>query len=715
MPPRKKPRMTTSDSSVQVTRPATRGAVPKQPYFAPTMRRRSKIPLDGILGALLDLPVEVELEVFAYMQLSDLYNLARTCRRFRAFFLHPSNKRLWVAALRNSDDLPPCPPFMSEPAFAHLLFSTHCQACGEGPVKRSQWFWFRRLCEGCAMEQSYSRDTASRKLEELNLSQYPKMSWAREPFYLPFYLFNLDHCGERRGNLGDRRVCRAELDKLVDDYLAAPAGSNIHQHRSQLLHARLAEKDQRDKFAVKCSDWYELLQRAREAKLRAKCKLWLSQFLRRLRNDGWGAELLFLDKMGPSASHRFSGLAVATKLTEEGYEKARKAVTPYLKRVRTVRLEREHKAAICSRLRDLYHAMLQYIEPLPITAKMVNRPSLMDLALTDTCRALCEAPTSEPVTIEHFTNVLPSMITRWETERKREFTEFLRFYLPDVPEDIDITELAIAVFVCFHGYNPSPGRDGTICIWRFPEVLGHSCLHSGGVKDRALNHNDTYVTIAKDVSSALAWSKARSVFWYEDRCWDSHLAPIKDHAGAIIGMMRLIVRALGLDPLRATYQELELCDRRVRCLVCAEEGREEYVYTWEAALNHSIGGPADRRLVFDPVTGAFVASTHDVWELVSEEAMDLVRPLEDEAHGMWVSDLNSFQHDWVCAMCGDRARGHDMIKHLHDEHDMDDSDECTGKVFLDPTTRKKCGGTLMRVPVLYPVLESHSEVGVDTR
>ena len=48
---------------MQVTRPATRGAVPKQPYYAPTMRRRSKIPLDGILGALLDLPVEVELEV----------------------------------------------------------------------------------------------------------------------------------------------------------------------------------------------------------------------------------------------------------------------------------------------------------------------------------------------------------------------------------------------------------------------------------------------------------------------------------------------------------------------------------------------------------------------------------------------------------------------------------------------------------------------------
>ena len=63
MPPRKKPRVTTSDTSVQVTRPTTRGAVPKQPYYAPTMRRRSKNSLDGILGALLDLPVEVELEV----------------------------------------------------------------------------------------------------------------------------------------------------------------------------------------------------------------------------------------------------------------------------------------------------------------------------------------------------------------------------------------------------------------------------------------------------------------------------------------------------------------------------------------------------------------------------------------------------------------------------------------------------------------------------
>ena len=79
---------------------------------------------EGGLGCVLTTSSN---QVFAYMHLSDLYNLARTCRRFRAFFLHPSNKRLWVAARKNSDDLPPCPPFMSEPAFAHLLFSTHCQ------------------------------------------------------------------------------------------------------------------------------------------------------------------------------------------------------------------------------------------------------------------------------------------------------------------------------------------------------------------------------------------------------------------------------------------------------------------------------------------------------------------------------------------------------------------------------------------------------------
>ena len=118
---------------------------------------------------------------------------------------------------------------------------------------------------------------AKASTDVLDLSPYLKRSRVLLSCYLPYYLFNTDDCSEWRNFLTMRRVYKADLDKLVDDYLAAPAGSDIHQHRSRLLDARLAEKAQRDKLAVKCSDWFEVLLMAREAELKAKRDLWLSQ------------------------------------------------------------------------------------------------------------------------------------------------------------------------------------------------------------------------------------------------------------------------------------------------------------------------------------------------------------------------------------------------------------------------------------------------------
>ena len=68
----------------------------------------------------------VLVQVFSNLHPRDLLNLARTCKKFRAFFLHPSNERLWKAARENVGDLPERPPFISEPAFVNLLFFTSC-------------------------------------------------------------------------------------------------------------------------------------------------------------------------------------------------------------------------------------------------------------------------------------------------------------------------------------------------------------------------------------------------------------------------------------------------------------------------------------------------------------------------------------------------------------------------------------------------------------
>ena len=60
----------------------------------------------------------------------DLLSLARTTRDFNDFLMSRRSARLsWKAAWERQVDptLPACPPFLSEPAFANVLFSSICQ------------------------------------------------------------------------------------------------------------------------------------------------------------------------------------------------------------------------------------------------------------------------------------------------------------------------------------------------------------------------------------------------------------------------------------------------------------------------------------------------------------------------------------------------------------------------------------------------------------
>lgn len=57
----------------------------------------------------------------------DMLNLARTSKVFRRFLMTRTAVRLWKAARMNVDGLPDCPPHLSEPKYADLVFDTRCQ------------------------------------------------------------------------------------------------------------------------------------------------------------------------------------------------------------------------------------------------------------------------------------------------------------------------------------------------------------------------------------------------------------------------------------------------------------------------------------------------------------------------------------------------------------------------------------------------------------
>lgn len=66
------------------------------------------------------------IQIFGHLLPLDVLRLARTTKQFRHMLMHRSSLSIWIAARKNVPDLPDCPPYLSEPQFANLVFDTHC-------------------------------------------------------------------------------------------------------------------------------------------------------------------------------------------------------------------------------------------------------------------------------------------------------------------------------------------------------------------------------------------------------------------------------------------------------------------------------------------------------------------------------------------------------------------------------------------------------------
>ncbi|KAK7695356.1 hypothetical protein QCA50_002548 [Cerrena zonata] len=82
----------------------------------------------GTLQELPKMPLDIIDEVLKRMRIEDLLNLSRTTKAFRELVLAPGARRFWKEAMKNSqaEGLPECPKWLSEPAYANLMYSPYC-------------------------------------------------------------------------------------------------------------------------------------------------------------------------------------------------------------------------------------------------------------------------------------------------------------------------------------------------------------------------------------------------------------------------------------------------------------------------------------------------------------------------------------------------------------------------------------------------------------
>lgn len=93
--------------------------------------------------------MDILMEIFGHLHPLNLLHLARTTKAFRRILMHKSSVFLWKAARANVPGLPDCPPDLSEPQWANLVFDPHCHFCIHPNIRTVDWLLRIRICAEC--------------------------------------------------------------------------------------------------------------------------------------------------------------------------------------------------------------------------------------------------------------------------------------------------------------------------------------------------------------------------------------------------------------------------------------------------------------------------------------------------------------------------------------------------------------------------------------
>ncbi|PIL24836.1 hypothetical protein GSI_12722 [Ganoderma sinense ZZ0214-1] len=608
-------------------------------------------------GCLKDIPnfaIEIQLMIFGHLHPQDLFNLSRMAKLFHGFFLHRSNEALWEAALKNAEDLPERPQWMSIPSFIHLLYSTHCHNCGCPNIRKVEWPWFAWYCSKCLSKVTYESGDAFHQLSGVGCSIR--------------VVDVLDSVEVERTDA----TSRTSTALLANGPLFPSLGTQPPEMPFTPNVAMIFKFGESTPSVAK-NGTISLKNTARKAcgmdgkiaSLHEYHNLDVFRIVKKLTETGWKQDLDFLGPYGLEWMSRLPVVRQSGKLTDKEWEKVQTALHTFLDETRSERLKKERSTLIKERFAELDKALLTHCVTIPRDMTMDCRPVALDLALQAELEPVANAPSSETVTQETFAAIVPQLVTSWKAEQRQALQLYLRqFITAPVPHGVNVLDLAIAIFYPLPQYSLKE-----VQRLRYPYLLSLPFFRDNcaGWRDFTDSH---YASPARPNSNSRP-------------CDPRQL----QHKAVEVGIkwMRKIVTALGLDPDTATFADLEQCEARLRCLKYAKTKGKDCIYTWESAFAHT----ADNDTTSRYSRNKYPRSVHHRWSLVKKAEMPKVKECEAVAHALTVdSDCV-----WSCALCVDwkgRGKGGKVREHLISEHNIADANGAVddGTIFWSPIHNK---------------------------
>ncbi|KAJ3489436.1 hypothetical protein NLI96_g2114 [Meripilus lineatus] len=292
---------------------------------------------------------------------------------------------IWSTARRHIVGLPPCPSFLSEPAYANLVFRRDCHHCEKGHSRVIIWEYRARYCRKC--------------INEVTTYEYIVEEQFRTPNSMPAFRQLLCVVKAHPSHWsGDRRAHKPDLDKVTNTWRRTAVAD-----REQLCRAQEKLCQEIQEFSSAGRTWIETEQ-ARTAAHRAQLRmLRYDHFVKRLTGLWLEHEIDFLDTKERRAFKSICFTNLPSVWDEGDWLRAEEKAIAFFDEVNARRRRR--------------------VEEIITTSRRIVKP--------DTFRCLSE--------------MMPDYLENWREEKLSYLEGIIRDSI-DLPEDVQAVDLAIGHF-----------------------------------------------------------------------------------------------------------------------------------------------------------------------------------------------------------------------------------------------------------------------------
>ncbi|TBU45773.1 hypothetical protein BD309DRAFT_955381 [Dichomitus squalens] len=590
--------------------------------------------LRGRRGGLKDMPampLDILFEIFGVMYPRDLLNLARTTRSFRTLLTSRRSTSFWTEAREQIEGLPKPPYYLSEPAYANLLFFPHCHNCLKSNIHTVIWVFSARYCRSCQKDllttNHKDMDDVLWKIADGNPSEWNDLRYRSQIF--------------RRYN---GKIFKPEVEMIHTQWAARDG-----DEKDAYLNERKAFVVVCREYAQLLSEWKEEYQTIKSAELDSLRLERLSSVKVRLREEGWGHAL---DDINTYTLDRrlltVKALNRASKLTDQAWKIMRTSLIGIMTTFNEERLDRKYNA----RLKYLKEAIQTYrashfprrtaeSDREPGFAEFAHLPDFRDLIMQEEPDDIVQA------SLLSLIDDIPNYTAAWVYRNEEVFVQKA---LTQLGNDFEVLStyppaflrLAIVSFTCTQCRRPR---------LRWPGILAHHCLRQSSVPDHT-------------VSSAIKNYEV-AILRHTNNDYD---APFQGEELTVfdqnVNITRAVICACGFDPTTATYDELEGCGARFAPLG-ADMSRKP-VYDWQGVIRYLI----DHQGIEVEEEGDIILS--DYFERVSDADAAIAIQHEhwfesmtaNTEHALSLNDMKVFG----CTLCPAWGYHPAMQTHLRDKH-----------------------------------------------